>query len=117
MIEQIAKLHVAALPHTNSSKRGVGHLSKLYKIVEKIGYIKVVKKDKKIVGAISGIGGVILTLVVSPEWQRKGVGKELVNKLIGKQWVYTEECSKGFYEKMGFEKILQIGKTIFLCRK
>jgi GNAT superfamily N-acetyltransferase len=117
MIENIAKLHIAALPHTSSSRRGVNHVSLLYKIVSKIGNIKVVKREGKIVGAMSYVGRLILTLVVHPEWQRKGIGKELINKLAGTAWVYTEQCSVGFYEKMGFVKKFEIGKTVFLCRK
>jgi GNAT superfamily N-acetyltransferase len=117
MIEKIAKLHIAALPHTGSSKKGVKYLAKLYKIVDKIGYIKIVKRNNNIVGVMTGVGPIILTLVVHPEWQRKGIGKELMRQLKGRQWVYTEQCSVGFYEKMEFVKIFQIGKMIFLCRK
>jgi len=117
MISEIAKLHVAALPHTGSSRRGVKHVSFLYNIVSKIGHIKVAKRKGKIVGAMSSVGRLILTLVVQPDWQRKGIGKELINQLSGTQWVYTEVCSVGFYEKMGFVKKFEIGKTIFLCRK
>lgn len=117
MIAQIAKLHVEALPHTSSSKRGVRHVSVLYNIVSKIGHIKVVKREGKIVGALSSLGRFILTLVIHPTWQRQGIGKELINQLSGTYWVYTEQCSVGFYEKMGFVKKFEIGKIIFLCRK
>ena len=117
MITKIAKLHIAALPHTSSSRRGVKYVVILYNIVSTRGNIKVVRREGKIVGARSCVGRLILTLVVHPDWQRKGIGKELINQLSGTQWVYTEECSVGFYEKMGFVKKFEIGKTIFLCRK
>ena len=117
MIEKIARLHIAALPHTSSSRRGVKHVAILYKIVSKIGSIKVIKREGKIVGAMSYVGRLILTLVVHPDWQRQGIGKELINQLHGICWVYTEDCSVGFYEKMGFVNMFEIGKTIFLCRK
>lgn len=117
MITKIAKLHIAALPHTSSSRRGQKYVATLYNIVNKIGNIKVVSREGKIVGVMSYVGRLILTLVVHSDWQRKGIGKELIGKLTGKLWVYTEECSMGFYEKMGFVKKFEIGKIIFLCRK
>lgn len=117
MIEEIAKLHLAALPHTSSSKRGLKYLEFLYKIVDIVGYIKIIKREDEIVGVVAGVGEFILTLAVHPEWQRKGIGKELIALLKGRLWVYTERCSVGFYEKMGFVKIFEIGKTIFLWRK
>lgn len=117
MMREIAQLHLLALPHTSSSKRGVEFVMMLYNLVGKLGYVKSVKRGDKIVGAISGIGKLILTLVVDPNWQRKGIGRELIAMQRGRQYVYTEECSRGFYEKVGFKIILRLGKIIFLWRK
>ncbi len=116
-MREVARLHIQTLPHTTSSKRGVDYVAGLYKIVERVGYVKTIKREEKIVGVISGIGALILTLVVDPKWQKKGIGRELIAGLVGKQYVYTEGVSSGFYEKMGFSRILQLGRTIFLCRK
>ena len=117
MMQAIAKLHMRALPHTNSSRRGIRWVTWLYKVVEKVGYVKTIKREGKIVGAMAGVGRLILTLVVDPEWQRKGVGRELLTQLPGKQWVYTEECSVGFYEKVGFRRVVTLGGLTWLSRK
>jgi ribosomal protein S18 acetylase RimI-like enzyme len=117
MIHEVAKLHILALPHTNNSRRGVKYISFLYQMVNRLGYVKLAKRNGNIVGVVAGFGKLILTLAVHPKWQRKGIGRELVEELKGKRWVYTEQQSVGFYEKVGFEKILKIGKIIFLCRK
>lgn len=117
MIDEIARIHVLALPHTSSSKRGVDYVTKLYNIVNKIGYIEVVERRGKIVGVMSGIWKLILTLAVDPVWQGKGVGRELIGTKSGKLIVYTNAKSVGFYKKMGFVQIMSIGDTIFLCRK
>jgi ribosomal protein S18 acetylase RimI-like enzyme len=81
-----------------------------------VGFVYTVKSDKKIIGAISGFGRVILTLVVDPAWQRKGIGTKLMQKVAGNILVYTEACSIGFYQKLGFKRIFTIGRTIFLWR-
>ncbi len=116
-MRQIARLHIRALPQTWSSRRGERFVEYLYKSVQRVGYVKWIKREGKTVGAVSGVGQLILTLVVSPEWQRRGVGREIIRGLPGRRYVYTEEASRGFYEKMGFSKIIQMGKIIFLCRK
>lgn len=117
MMRDVAKLHILTLPHTWSSRRGERFVERLYFIVERLGFVKVVRRKGMIVGVVSGIGNWILTLVVAPEWQRAGIGRELIEQLQGRRYVYTEKCSVGFYEKMGFARIGQLGKIIFLCRK
>lgn len=117
MIKEIAKLHIRSLPHTFSSRMGVWFVSKLYTLVSSIGFIHVVRRQRKIVGVISGIQKLILTLVVDPQWQRQGIGSELIGGISGKAYVYTEECSVGFYEKLRFAKLFAFGKIIFLCRR
>lgn len=115
-MEEIAQLHKMALPHTLSSRIGVRWLKLMYEVVRRVGYVEVEKRGGKIIGAISGVGKLILTLVVNPEWQHKGIGKTLISQRLGVRWVYTNMCSVGFYEKMGFERKITIGKTIFLRR-
>lgn len=117
MIREIAALHVRALPHTLSSRIGVTFVGWLYRTVQLIGYLKTEQIEGKIVGVISGIGPLILTLAVEPDCQRQGIGKKLVNSLPGTRYVYTEDCSRGFYEKVGFKQMLKIGNLIILCRK
>ncbi len=117
MMKEIAKLHILALPHTWSSRKGEKFVEFLYKVVKSMGYVNVELREGRVVGAISGIGKLILTLVVEPSWQRGGIGRHLITGLSGKLFVYTEECSVGFYKKMGFVQIGKVGKTIFLCRQ
>lgn len=54
------------------------------------------------------IRSVIYDLVVDPEYQNKGIGKELVKRCIehfpNTEWlVQTEKHISGYYEKMGFK--------------
>ncbi len=115
--DKVADLHIRALPHTPSSRRGVGFVARLYGIVARIGYVKTVNRDGEMVGVVSGIGRWILTLVVDPQWQHKGIGRELIGKLGQRLYVYTEVCTVGFYEKLGFRKMFTIGPIHFLWRK
>lgn len=117
MMREIAKLHILALPHTLSSRRGERFVEILYAIVKLLGYVECSYREGRVIGVVSGIGPWILTLVVSPDWQQRGIGSELLRKLPGRRYVYTEKCSVGFYEKMGFEKTFSTSSTIFLCRK
>ncbi len=117
MTREIAKLHIRALPHTASSRRGVEHVEWLYSVVAKLGYVKSIRREGKIVGVVSGIGRWILTLVVDPNWQRKGIGTELLSGLGGRRYVYTEVCTVPFYTKVGFIKIVKLGGIVFLWRK
>lgn len=117
MMREVAEMHRKALPHTLSSRIGVKFVQFLYKQVAKIGFVKTVEKKGQIVGAVSGVGSLILTLVVDPLWQRQGVGSELIGKLNSNLWVYTERESVGFYKKLGFREIMRIGRIILLWRK
>lgn len=117
MMKQVARIHISALPHTWSSRRGKYLVETLYTLVSRIGFVIKAKREGKIVGVISGVGKLILTLVVDPLWQRKGIGRELLESIPGSRYVYTEECTKKFYEKMGFVQLFRVGKTIFLWRK
>lgn len=117
MMREIAEIHTKALPHTLSSRIGIRFLSFLYTVVSKAGFVKTITKNGRVIGVISGIGKLILTLAVDPDWQHQGIGSTLVTSRKGRLWVYTEACSMGFYKKIGFSEFLRIGKTIFLWRK
>ena len=76
--------------------------------------------DGRLVGAVRVLSdkmfrSVIYDLLVLPEYQNSGIGKELVRRCIGhfpdSEWlVQTTEEISGYYEKIGFE----INKDVFL---
>ena len=51
---------------------------------------------------------IILDLAVLPEFQHKGIGKELVrrcrNACEDSEWLVQTDAAKGFYEKIGFKE-------------
>ncbi len=51
---------------------------------------------------------IIYDLAVLPEFQNRGIGKELVQKCInmcrGSEWLVQADMVKGFYEKIGFKE-------------
>ncbi len=51
---------------------------------------------------------IIYDLAVLPEFQKKGIGKELVQRCVNmcenSEWLVQTDTAKGFYEKMGFKE-------------
>ena len=51
---------------------------------------------------------IIYDLAVLPEFQKEGIGKELVqrcrNACSGSEWLVQTDQAKGFYEKIGFKE-------------
>ena len=77
----------------------------------------------KLVGAVRVLSdtifrSVIYDLLVAPEYQRQGIGKELVNRCKshypGSEWlVGCDRKNIEFYKKLGFQDILESG--VFLA--
>ncbi len=69
--------------------------------------------DDKLVGCVRVLSdlhfrSIIYDLAVLPEYQKKGIGRELVrrcrNACEGSEWLVQTDMAKGFYEKMGFKE-------------
>ena len=69
--------------------------------------------DKQLVGCVRVLSdlhfrSIIYDLAVLPEYQNKGIGKELVRRCINackdSEWLVQTDCAKGFYEKIGFKE-------------
>jgi len=68
---------------------------------------------EKLVGCVRVLSdlhfrSIIYDLAVLPEYQNRGIGKELV-RLCRKEcpkseWLVQTDCAKGFYEKLGFQE-------------
>lgn len=67
--------------------------------------------DDKLVGCVRVLSdlhfrSVIYDLAVLPEFQNKGIGRELVqrcrNTCQNSEWLVQTDMAKGFYEKLGF---------------
>ena len=79
-------------------------------------------EKKRLVGAVRVLSdkfgrAVILDLVVDPEYQSKGIGKELVKRCIAHwpncEWlVQTEKHIAAYYEKIGFKIYEDVVLTI-----
>jgi len=69
-------------------------------------------ENDRLIGAVRVLSdqiirSIIYDLIVDPEFQNKGIGKELVKRCIGhfpnSEWlVQTTQDISGYYEKMGF---------------
>ena len=68
--------------------------------------------DDRLVGCVRVLSdlhfrSIIYDLVVLPEYQNKGIGKELVQRCINvcesSEWLVQTDMAKGFYEKIGFK--------------
>ena len=69
--------------------------------------------DGKLIGCVRVLSdlhfkSVIYDLAVLPEFQHKGIGKELVQRCIkvceNSEWLVQTDVAKGFYEKIGFKE-------------
>ncbi|MCI9336882.1 MAG: GNAT family N-acetyltransferase [Lachnospiraceae bacterium] len=69
--------------------------------------------DGRLVGCVRALSdlhfrSVIYDLAVMPEYQQKGIGKELVRRCINacenSEWLVQTDMAKGFYEKIGFKE-------------
>lgn len=69
--------------------------------------------DNHLVGCIRVLSdlhfrSIIYDLAVLPEYQKQGIGTELVHRCInmcpGSEWLVQTDCAKGFYETIGFKK-------------
>ena len=68
---------------------------------------------EKLVGCVRALSdlhfrSVIYDLAVLPEYQRRGIGQELVRRCReacpGSEWLVQTDAAKGFYEKIGFRE-------------
>lgn len=69
--------------------------------------------EERLVGCVRVLSdlhfrSVIYDLAVLPEYQNKGIGKELVKRCINScessEWLVQTDMAKGFYEKIGFKE-------------
>ena len=72
-------------------------------------------ENERLIGAVRVLSdkmfrSIIYDLLVLPEFQNKGIGKELIKRCIGhfpdSEWlVGTTEKISGYYEKIGFKRV------------
>lgn len=69
--------------------------------------------EERLVGCVRVLSdlhfrSIIYDLAVLPEYQNKGIGKELVQRCINScessEWLVQTDIAKGFYEKIGFKE-------------
>lgn len=69
--------------------------------------------EERLVGCVRVLSdlhfrSIIYDLAVLPEFQNKGIGKELVQRCINacesSEWLVQTDMAKGFYEKIGFKE-------------
>ncbi|MCL2546246.1 MAG: GNAT family N-acetyltransferase [Oscillospiraceae bacterium] len=80
-------------------------------------------EEERLVGAVRVLSdkimrSIIYDLVVHPEFQRKGIGSELVKRCIAhfpnSEWLLgTTKDIAGFYERLGFQKAA-VGNDVYL---
>ncbi len=77
--------------------------------------------DGQLIGCIRALSdlhfrSVIYDLAVHPEYQHKGIGKELVRRCINEckysEWLVATDKAKGFYERLGFKQTADYFLTI-----
>lgn len=69
--------------------------------------------DGHLVGCVRALSdlhfrSIIYDLAVLPEYQNKGIGKELIHRCFSacetSEWLVQTDMAKGFYEKIGFKE-------------
>ena len=93
---------------------------KLYESIKNSTYKIFVYDDDKLIGLVSGLSDgcinlFISYLVIDPEYQKQGIGSELLKRITSKKefnriQLITEDKDKAFYIKNGF---IQDGVGIF----
>lgn len=86
--------------------------------------------DDRLIGCVRALSdgmfrSVIYDLAVLPEYQNKGIGKELIGRCMRQfpdsEWLVGTETAAGFYEKVGFTKnnsiFLSIPCKLFHCKE
>lgn len=77
--------------------------------------------DERLVGCVRVLSdlhfrSIIYDLAVLPEYQNKGIGRELVQRCINSckssEWLVQTDKAKGFYEKIGFKENVDYFLTI-----
>ena len=76
------------------------HCNELYQLFLAVGCIRVLSDLH--------FRSIIYDLAVLPEYQNKGIGKELVQRCMNacesSEWLVQTDMAKGFYEKIGFKE-------------
>lgn len=81
--------------------------------------------DNHLVGCIRVLSdlhfrSIIYDLAVLPEYQKRGIGTELVQRCINmcpnSEWLVQTDCAKGFYETIGFKKNSEDDFLVISCK-
>ena len=82
-------------------------------------------EDNHLVGCVRVLSdlyfrSVIYDLAVLPEYQKRGIGTELVQRCInmcpGSEWLVQTDCAKEFYETIGFKKNSEDDFSMIPCK-